>query len=301
LSGADKPEPDRNNMEARFGRYRLLAPLAVGGTAELTLAEDTEGDSRSPCVVKRLLPHMAHHPEAIDLFLRDARLALKCAHPNVRQVYACGEIDGERFIALEYVVGADLRALVDHHAARGAPLPLGPAIRILLDALAALGHIHAQGVVHGDVGPRNLLVGDDGVTKLCDFGVAVEGPGETEPRGTWAYMAPERIRGEPIDPRSDLFSIAVVLWELAAGRRLFKRDSTPLTMLAVVEQPAPPLPVAGLEPLDRVVRPALAKLPADRPANAEVLARDLEQAAGELHLDLARSEVAALVRQFLAG
>ncbi len=281
-------------MEARLGRYRLLGQLAVGGTAELYLAEDTEADSPTPLVVKRLLPHLRGHAEAIELFLRDARLALKCAHPNVRRVYECGQIDAEYFIALEYVVGVDLRQLLEHETARGrTPLPLGVALRILLDLCAALGHIHAHGVVHGDLSPANLLLSEHGDTKLCDFGVAVEDRGETEVRGTWAYMAPERIRGEPVDPRADVFSLGVLLWELCSGRRLFKRDLPAQTMLAVVEQPAPALAVTRL---DEIARRALAK-PADaRYPDCATLADKLDAAACDLGLDPDRAEVGALVR-----
>ena len=264
-------------MKDPFGRYRLLAQIGLGDTAEVYLAEDTGSGSPTPIVVKKLLPQLRAHAEAIELFLNEAHLALKCAHPNVRQVIDWGKIGNDYFIALEYVAGLDLGELCydigeDHFAAVDARI----AGRVLTDVCAALDHVHSCAVIHGDVNPRNILISKDGVAKLCDFGVAVTGRGG-EVRGTWAYMAPEQVRGEAFDRRVDVFAVGVILWELCAGRRLFKRSVPPQTMFAVVEDPVPPL--ANSE-VDAIARRALAKRPAERFESCTALATALAEVIG---------------------
>jgi serine/threonine protein kinase len=284
-------------MPERFGPYRLIRKLGAGGMAEVFLAEDMGAKSRAPVIVKRLLPEMANYGEAIAMFLKEAELALKFAHPNVRRVHDFGRIGSRYFMTMECVVGVCLADLVSERGTpdlgRRAP---GAIVRVVMDVCAALEHVHGQGVVHGDVNPRNVLVGTGGVAKLTDFGCAVAGEAARkghEVRGTHAYMSPEQVRGEAMDRRSDVFSTGVMLWELIACKRLFKRTERHLTMFAVVEHPAPPLEAPAL---DRAVQRALAKQPADRYASAAALAADLAAAAGELGLDASAEAVAGVVR-----
>ncbi len=229
------------------------------------------------------------------MFLREAELALECGgHPNVARAIDHGRSGETCWIAMELIEGLTLAELV---AARPALAREAPAagFRILLDACAAVAHVHDRGVMHRDVNPRNLIVGRDGVTRLIDFGVAEVAPldGVGQPnRGTWAYMSPEQVRGERMDRRTDVFSLGVVAWELFAGRRLFYRGADYLTMAAVVDGAVPPLDDPALR---AVVTRALAPVPDDRWPDVAALAealRDVAEAAGAL-AEAAR--VAALV------
>ncbi|HUH02807.1 MAG TPA: serine/threonine-protein kinase [Kofleriaceae bacterium] len=282
------------SRERLLGPYRLLEPLGSGATAELFIAEKT-GEPGSRLVVKRLLPALRHHGEAVDLFLQEAALALRCAtHPNVGRAVDHGRDGDEYFLALEYVEGVDLGVLLDTRPKLGTDDP-GAATRILLDVCDALGHVHQRGVIHRDLTPRNLIVGRDGLTRLIDFGVAVPEPieGSGHPnRGTWAYMSPEQVRGDAMDRRSDVFSLGVLVWELYTSRRLFKRAQHYLTMAAVVDDPVPPL---GDPELDRLAQCALAKHRDDRFAEVAEVAEALRAIATARDWSTSATSVAALV------
>jgi serine/threonine protein kinase len=232
----------------------------VGEHADVTEATHaTRGGS--PIALKRLHLHTARDPGMRALFDRECALACGLPpHPAVVRGIDAGEVEGRPWLAMPLVPGEDLRALI----ARGAsvePAKLGAAV------CAALAHLHAAGWIHGDCTPANLLVSSDGVV-LCDLGVA-RPPDEPGPvRGTHAYMAPEQVRGEPWTPATDLWALGVVLWELAAGARLFLRDQPWLTMAAVVEHVPAPLPDPRL---DALVTPLLRKAPAARPSSAAEL------------------------------
>jgi len=280
-------------MPARLGPYRLHRRIALGGTAEIWLAAHAEAEAGSArVVVKRMLPELRVHPEALALFEAEAKLLARCQHRHVSAVHAHGHDGDDHWIAMEHVEGIDLAEL-----GRG---PLGPALLAMLDLLAALEHVHASGVVHCDVNPHNVLVRARGEAVLIDFGVACEigGPGVRPARGTWAYMSPEQVQGEPMDGRSDLFACGAVLWELASGRRLFRRDQLWLTMAAVVEQEVPPLDDPEL---DAICRAALVKDPARRIASAAALAGALAELAGRRGLELDRSALAGAARRVAPG
>jgi serine/threonine-protein kinase len=290
------------SMPAPFGPYRLLRTLGTGGTAEVFLAENTGVQPPTRVIVKRLLPELCRYQEAIDAFLDEARLALKFTHPNVRRVHDFGQIGSDYYMTMEYVRGVCLADLV---GAKGLPdlheRAPGALLRVVIDVCAALEHVHEQGVVHGDVNPRNVLVAADGTAKLTDFGCAIEGGDAAlahAVRGTHAYMSPEQVRGQPMDRRSDVFSVGVLLWELVSGKRLFRRPAQHLTLVAVVEDAVPPL---GEPLLDRVLSRALAKRPDDRYPNTGALAGDLEAAAEMMELDAAPEALAAAVALLSKG
>lgn len=244
-------------MEERFGPWRLGRRVALGDFADVTEA-DRDGEV---VALKRLHPHAARDPALHALFVREGELAAALPpHPGLVRAVDRGEVDGRPWLAMPLIAGADLRARI----AAGAAPDRDRALGIVVEACAALTGLHAAGWIHGDVTPSNLMVeaGDDAApTRLIDFGVA-RAPGEPGPvRGTFAYMAPEQVRGEPWTPATDVFAVGVILWELLAGARLFFRGPSYLTMAAVVEEDAPPLP----DPVDdAVVRRALAKDPAAR-------------------------------------
>jgi serine/threonine-protein kinase len=274
---------------ARFGSWRLEGQIAVGGLGEVWRAVRAGGSGGSggepaaggePAVALKLLhPHLARVPEACELFANEQRLATGLpAHPGVVRGLEAGEIDGRMYLAMELAPGAPLRRLVGTDAADGAPgvslarLPRDRTMAIVAAAAEAAAHLHAHGWVHGDLSPGNLIVGEAARVVVVDLGVA-RSVGEGGPvRGTDAYMAPEQVRGGAWTPATDVFALGVVLWELAAGARLFHREAPWLSQAAVVELEPPPLADPAL---DAIARAALAKDPARRLGDAGELAARL--------------------------
>ena len=278
-----------------FGRYWLRYRIAQGGMASVFLAQLVASEGfRKWVAIKVIHPHLAADRAFVDMFLNEARLSARLDHPNICQVFDFGETDSTYYIAMEYLHGESLSALVRQHGA-DKPLPTPIAARIIADTASALHNAHfakagvtvsPAGIVHRDVSPQNIFVLYDGVTKLVDFGIArsTEYLGErTETghvRGKLAYMAPEQARKLPTDSRADIFALGVVLWEITAGQRLFKRSSDIDTLMAVVSEP-PPAPssiVPGYpRELERIVMRALEREPDKRYATAAEMARDLEE------------------------
>jgi eukaryotic-like serine/threonine-protein kinase len=286
------------------GRYELLRRVAVGGMAEIFEARalGMAGFARR-VAVKRILPANAGNPEFVAMFLDEARLQAVLRHPNVAQVYDLG-VDGDRvFYVMEFLDGLDGRQLRRALRERGERMALEQAIAIAMAAASALHSAHEAtnldgeplGVVHRDVTPANLMVTVDGQVKLVDFGIASHMQRETRTeagilKGKASYMSPEQILCRPLDRRSDLFSLGVVLYELSTGSRLFDRDSEHETMRQIALEDAPP-PGARVDgypaALEAVVLRALARDPAARFATAEEMRQALEQAADESGLPTA--------------
>jgi serine/threonine-protein kinase len=295
----------------RLGKYRLIRRLAVGGSAEvyLAVAEGLSGFEKQ-VVLKRLLPEFARSPEMLAMFLDEARLMALLHHPNIAEVYDIGEQDGEYFFTLEKIDGCDLRDLINLHPAE--PLPLAAALTIVLAVAEALAHAHEQrdadgqllGVVHRDVTPSNVLCGRQGEVKLVDFGVAkwAAQRSRTEQgtiKGKFSYMSPEQCRAEPLDRRSDIFALGVVLYELTTGYRPFAGESEYELLSSIVtgrtEPPSrrrPDYP-AGLEV---TVLRALCSDRGARFANAGEMRDAVAANARELGLSLGPAAVAELVR-----
>jgi serine/threonine-protein kinase len=269
-----------------FGNYLLLERIAVGGMAEVWLAVRPEAPRRR-LVLKRLLPTLADDPAFVTMFLDEARLGAQLDHPGTVPVHDLGRQLSGYFMAMDYVPGADLRALLSRLRARRRLLPVALTCWIGVRVAEALDHAHRGvghdgrplRVVHRDLSPANVLLGFDGGVRVIDFGVASaafrahrEG---TVLRGKFGYLSPEQVRGLPVDRRADLFSLGAVLHEALAGERLFRGPSD----LAVLERvrsadiraPSarnPAVPAA----LDEVVLRALAREPADRYPGADGLA-----------------------------
>jgi serine/threonine-protein kinase len=254
-------------MEERFGRWRILRRIARGDLAEVSLADDGRGGD--PIALKRLHVHVLGEPEVVELFGAERSIACALpAHPNLVRGLEHGVVDGRPYLAMPYVAGEDVRALRD----RGSPLEK-VAAGLVRQAALACAHLHQHGWIHGDVGPANLIADGSGRAWLCDFGVTRRIGTAGPVRGTHAYMAPEQVKGEAWSPATDVFALGVMLWELAAGKRLFHRGPSYLTMAAVVEGEVPAIPDAGL---DAIARDALVKDPATRLASAAELANRLE-------------------------
>jgi eukaryotic-like serine/threonine-protein kinase len=284
----------------RFGRYLLLDKIGAGGMAEVFRAvmPGAEGFRRT-FVVKRILGALSSTPTFVDMFVREARICSLLSHPGIVAVYDFGQIEGNYFLAMEYVRGRDLQALLRRLRKDQRSCPVSIAAFIAREVAECLAYAHdlsgADGkplnIIHRDVSPSNIMCPYAGGVKLLDFGIAKalgDTPEDRTERGGFkgklSYMAPERIRRQPIDGRSDLFSLGVVLWEMLVGRRLFRAATDNDTLRNVVEAPIP-LP-SSLRPdvpasLDAVVMRALERDPDRRYATGHELADDLEEVLSE--------------------
>ena len=253
------------------GRYRIERPLGHGAMSTVDLAHDIELDR--PVALKRLAENLARDDDLRARFQREARLAARLMHPNVVQIYDVGEDDdGRPFIAMEYVAGATLAELLR----RRGPLPSTEVAELGIQLCAGLAAAHAAGLVHRDVKPQNLLLREDGVLKLGDFGVAfgLEGTRLTMAGtvlGTAAYFAPEQARGEEVTAAADLYGAGAVLYDLLTGRP----PRNPATIAELSDTTTIPPPEGAPPELARIVMRCLAADPADRPASAVELGRDL--------------------------
>ena len=266
------------------GRYRLGGLLGRGGMAEVYEGWDERLDR--PVAVKLLRPDMAADPLLRNRFEVEARAAARLSHPNVVAVFDTGEDDGTPFIVMEQLPGETLADIMV-----AGPVDQEWLRRLTRDVLAALAAAHTAGIVHRDVKPGNILISHDGSAKVADFGIAkaVEGVvGDTTATGvllgTPAYLAPERLDGQPATPQSDLYSLGVVLYEALAGVKPFT-GATPLAVADAIMR-SEPVPLAearpGVDPvLAGVVEQALAKDPALRPPSALEMAAALGVAPAE--------------------
>ncbi len=258
------------------GRYRLVEHIDRGGAADVWLARDERLDRD---VAVKLLGAEADNAFR-ERFTHEARQAASVTHPNVVTVFDEGQEGGDAYMVMEYVRGKTLREII---AERG-PLPPHEVSRLVAQIAAALDAAHAAGVLHLDVKPANVIVNETGVAKLADFGIATAAHGEAERElvGTARYVAPERIEGLAPTPRSDVYGLALVAYELLAGRPAFQGVETDDLLRLRLEGAAPSLRSSriGISPdLDRVVAKALERDPRDRHATAGQFASALRVAA----------------------
>jgi serine/threonine-protein kinase len=285
--------PVQPTAPRRFGQYLLIRKLAEGGMAEIFLAKQlgAEGFERD-VVIKCMLDHFSRHQDFIAMFLDEARLAARLHHPNIVQITDLGVADGRYFICMEYLAGEDLEMVVARAGQQRQPVPIPIAARIMLSALEGLEFAHGyqeQGrlveLVHRDISPSNILVTFQGTVKVLDFGIAKASSRvtQTQPgllKGKWGYMSPEQARGEPIDARSDLFSLGITFHELITGRRVFERDHEIGVLLALMAQPIPPPSAVRPElppALERIIMKALERQREDRYPSASAMRADLEE------------------------
>jgi serine/threonine protein kinase len=295
-------------------RYELLARLAEGGMAEIFLARagGIAGFERY-VVLKRIHPERGDDPQWVSMFLDEARLAAQLTHPNIAQVFDIGELDDSYFYTMEYVHGEDALAVQSRLAALNTPMPIGVALAIAHGALQGLAYAHDRcsldgkplGIVHRDVSPSNVMVTYEGVVKVLDFGVAKARTRSNETQvgtimGKVAYLSPEQCRARPLDRRSDIFSLGIMLYELLTQHRPFKRNTDHETIHAIVKfAPPPPIEVnPSLPPaLDALVMRMLAKDPAERFESAAALIDAIEALADDLKLSLAPRELKRFMRE----
>lgn len=298
-----------------FGKYTLIAKLATGGMAEIFLARlrGVAGFEKLVCI-KRILPHLAADATFTSMFLAEASIVAQISHPNVCQVFELGELDGRYYIAMEYLEGMPFSGLRSNHLH---PAPTDPRLvaGLVMQACEGLHHAHnlkrsdgsPLNVVHRDVTTNNLFVTSDGVAKVLDFGIAKcqDAPVKTSTgvvKGTHSYLAPEQLRGQPLDRRVDVFAMGIVTWELLARRSLFKRDTDFLTYEAILLERIPAL--AEVRPdippaVSDVIAHALSRKPDERYPTARALGEALGEAVAPLGGALTPAAVArALERAF---
>lgn len=312
------PLPSTPRPRPRLGRYELIARIAAGGMAEVFLARETglAGLQRS-VVVKRILPHLAADPEFVELFLQEARIVARLSHPNIAQVLELARHGETYFIAMEYVPGGTLRELLTASREGGRRVPVGVAVGLVAQACAGAHAAHELtapdgtllGLVHRDISPQNLMVGADGFVKLLDFGIAKATAASEATRtggvkGKLLYLSPEQARQDPLDRRSDVFALAITLWELVAGEPPFKRSSDLETLQAIAAGSRPTL--LSLAPdvppgLAAVVEQALEHDREARTPSADAFRRALVHAAAEAGLATGQDVVAAFVRDVLGA
>ena len=259
------------------GRYQIVRHLARGGMAEVYLARDLLLDR--PVALKVLFPEFATDRSFVERFRREARSAASLNHPNIVSIYDWGEEEGTYFIVMEYVDGLTLRDVIR----RQGPLTAGRAAEIGADIAAALQFAHVGGVIHRDVKPGNVLITTSQV-KVTDFGIARAGdPAESLTQagavmGTATYFSPEQAQGHVVDPRTDVYSLGVVLYEMVAGRPPFTGDNpVSIAYQHVREDPIPPSQHNPDVPpvFDDIVARAMAKNRANRYSSADDLRADL--------------------------
>ena len=275
---------------SRLGPYEIVAPLGAGGMGEVYRAKD--GKLGREVAIKVLPETVASDPGRRQRFEQEARSASALNHPNILTIYDIDASDGRTYIAMELVEGRTLRELV----ASGEPLATRKLLDVATQTAEGLAKAHSAGIVHRDLKPENLMISKDGFVKILDFGLAklvepstqdasvaqtaVAAP--TEPgtvMGTAGYMSPEQASGQPVDFRSDQFSLGTIVYEMATGQRAFQRKTGPETLVAVIREEPPPLSQIAPKspaPVRWIVERCLAKDPEERYASTKDLARDLK-------------------------
>jgi serine/threonine protein kinase/Flp pilus assembly protein TadD len=298
----------------KFGKYQLLQKIAVGGMAELYRAKVTRAHGFEKLVaIKKILPHLTDEGNLVKAFIDEAKLAALLQHENIVQIYDFGSIDGEYFIAMEYLFGKDLRNLTYKARETAIPLGLENTLYIISRICAGLDYSHnlkdLQGkplnIIHRDINPQNIILTYEGQVKIIDFGIAKAASHNSTThegliKGKLAYMSPEQATGKTIDHRSDIFSSGIIFYELLAGRRMFEGET--MQIYSQVRE-------ARYEPLDKllpdlpaklheVVERALAKEPDERYQTCGEMLADLEECIFELSVRPNGRSFASFVKEF---
>ncbi len=276
-------------MGERLGRYELTSRLGVGGMAEVFLARSHGSEAFSrPVVIKRLLPAVAAEPENVRMFLDEARLGSKLRHPCLVPVLDLGDVDGTYYMVMEHVDGADLGVVESRARSHAQPLPLGACAWVVARAAEGLHAAHNAvdpetrrplQVVHRDISPSNILLSRAGDVKVADFGVARSSAQESRTatgavKGKLSYMAPEQVEARPLDARTDVYALGVVLFELVTRRRLYQGMNQAQVVVQILDSRPPQVRVENPDvdrELEGIILKAMAKNPVDRFPNARAM------------------------------
>ena len=279
--------------------YRVLERIGVGGMGEVYLARDTKLDRH--VAIKLLSDEFNRNPDRLHRFIQEARAASALNHPNILTIYEVGETEGKHYIATEFIEGETLRHCIQHQT-----LKTRDALDAIVQIASALAAAHQAGIIHRDIKPENVMLRPDGFAKVLDFGLAkltekqpvstdteaaTVARRETDPgtiMGTVQYMSPEQARGKPVDARTDIFSLGVVLYEVIAGRAPFEGESSTDVLAAILEKE--PAPLARFAPdvpaeLQRIVNKSLRKSPDERYQTMRDFLLDLKELRDELALE----------------
>ena len=298
-------------------RYRVVERLASGGMAEVFLAESAgiEGFKKQ-VAIKRVLPHLSEKKRFIAMFLDEARLSASLSHSNVAQVFDIGVGDNAYFIVMEYVDGADLKAVIEFMKRENQRFPVESACFIAAKICEGLTYAHelrGEGgaplqIVHRDVSPPNVLITKHGEIKIVDFGLA-KATSQLEKseagiiKGKFSYLSPEAAMGQEVDARTDIFAVGIILWEMLSGKRLFLGDTDYGTVKLVQSAKIPSLrdDNPGVPPeLEAILARALARDPAARYTTARDLGRDLTHFLFKLGRPVSAYDIAEVVRGAMA-
>jgi tRNA A-37 threonylcarbamoyl transferase component Bud32/CheY-like chemotaxis protein len=274
----EPPPPDRFGS-VRIRGYRCVRRLAVGGSSSVFLADSMRTGQQRVLKVFRQVPDVVEGSTTFDRFLREYDLVAHLEHPNIARIYDLGVADDHVYLAMEYFPGGDLRSRMRQ------PMPWREALGYLRQLAAALGALHAIGVLHRDVKPGNVLLRDDGSVAFIDFGLARQLGLESDITGHGAifgtphYMSPEQGHGLPLDERSDLYSLGVVLHEMLTGQKPYVAESPLAVIYLHANAPIPRL-VAPAQHLQPLLDSLLAKKAADRPMSAEEIVARIDELMG---------------------
>lgn len=275
---------DAHPIGERFAHYRVLECLGEGGMGEVFKAVDTR--LNRVVALKLVRPGLASSPDALDRLRQEARAVSALSHPNIAVLYELEEASGRTALVFEYLGGGTLRDRLRRYRDAGQAMPADEALGYATALAAALAQAHRQRIIHRDVKPANILLGEDGTPKLTDFGLARFGVDAEITRtlgisGTLAYMSPEQASGRPLDRRTDLYSFGVVLFEMLAGEPPFRGDNQAAVLNGILHGSAPPIRRPDVPPaLAAVVAKCLEKDPGSRYASAEELLTDLRAVSG---------------------
>lgn len=302
-----------SNIE-QFGKYILLEKIAAGGMAEVYLAKSNGANGLSKFVaVKRILPQYSDNDEFIDMFKEEAKVAINLNHSNVVSIYDFGIEKGQFFLVMEYVEGRNLRQILNELKKANKSVNIEQAVYIVKEAAAGLDHAHRctdsksgkpLNITHRDMSPQNIMISFEGESKVIDFGIA-KAEKETEAtkagtlKGKFAYMSPEQSEGLPIDPRTDVFALGIILWELLANDRLFTGSNEAAILRKVRDCQIPPIrkinPLVPPE-LERIVMKALAKDKNVRYQTAANLQKDLNRFLNMQYPDFASQDFSSFIK-----
>ena len=248
-------KPTQDFKTTAYGKYFLLDRIAVGGMAEVFKAKTygVRGFERL-LVIKRILPHLSKDEDFVEMFIDEAKISVELSHANIVQVTDLGKIDDNFFIAMEYIEGKDLRAILKKSQTSNRPITVEQATFICIEVCKGLDYAHRKkssatnkplDIIHRDISPQNIMISYEGEVKIVDFGIAKTASkiNQTQAgvlKGKFGYMSPEQAMGLDVDQRTDIFSMGILLFEMLTGRRLFLGDTDFETLEKIKEAKIPP-------------------------------------------------------------